>query len=159
LPNDTLHVAHCYPYTTAKLRDYLSNLVKNTPKKGISVVRSVIGKSVGNNPIELLTITEPIDRKQDNRKIIVVMARQHPGETQGSYVCEGMMDFLTGKTKQAEFLRKNFILKVIPMVNPDGVIFGNYRSNLMGYDLNRKWDVYDKDQCFPEVTCIKQLIT
>lgn len=70
-----------------------------------------------------------------------------------------MMDFLTGKTKQAEFLRKNFILKVIPMVNPDGVIFGNYRSNLMGYDLNRKWDVYDKDQCFPEVTCIKQLIT
>ena len=45
------------------------------------------------------------------------------------------------------------------MVNPDGVIFGNYRSNLMGYDLNRKWDVYDKEQCFPEVTCIKQLIT
>ena len=75
--------------------------MKNTPKKGISVVRSIIGKSVGNNPIELLTVTEPLDRKQDNRKIIVVMARQHPGETQGSYVCEGVMDFLTGKTKQA----------------------------------------------------------
>ncbi|CAM5999677.1 unnamed protein product [Sphagnum balticum] len=51
----------------------------------MSVARSVIGKSVGNNPIELLTVTEPLDRKQDNRKIIVIMARQHPGETQGSY--------------------------------------------------------------------------
>jgi hypothetical protein len=26
------------------------------------------------------------------------------------------------------------------MVNQDGVIFGNYRTNLCGKDLNRKWD-------------------
>ncbi len=26
------------------------------------------------------------------------------------------------------------------MINPDGVIEGNYRANLLGYDLNRKWD-------------------
>jgi hypothetical protein len=25
--------------------------------------------------------------KKDNRKAIVIMARQHPGETQGSHVC------------------------------------------------------------------------
>jgi hypothetical protein len=30
------------------------------------------------------------------------------------------------------------------MVNIDGVIIGNYRSNLMGNDLNRKWDIFDK---------------
>lgn len=44
------------------------------------------------------------------------------------------------------------------MVNPDGVVFGNYRSNLMGCDLNRKWDLYDKDGFFPEVSCIKSYI-
>ena len=66
---------------------------------------------------------------------------------------------MLGKTRQAELLRKNYVFKIVPMVNPDGVIFGNYRTNLMGYDLNRKWDVYDKDQAFPEVTCIKQLIS
>lgn len=25
------------------------------------------------------------------------------------------------------------------MLNPDGVIHGNYRCNLLGWDLNRKW--------------------
>ena len=25
------------------------------------------------------------------------------------------------------------------MINPDGVIHGNYRSSLAGCDLNRKW--------------------
>jgi len=26
------------------------------------------------------------------------------------------------------------------MVNPDGVVAGNYRTNLYGFDLNRRWD-------------------
>lgn len=26
------------------------------------------------------------------------------------------------------------------MVNPDGVIHGNSRTNLLGYDINRKWE-------------------
>jgi len=25
------------------------------------------------------------------------------------------------------------------MLNPDGVIYGNYRCSLLGVDLNRKW--------------------
>jgi len=26
------------------------------------------------------------------------------------------------------------------MVNVDGVVLGNYRCNMAGYDLNRSWD-------------------
>lgn len=29
---------------------------------------------------------------------------------------------------------------MIPMINPDGVCAGNYRTNLAGFDLNRRWD-------------------
>ena len=27
------------------------------------------------------------------------------------------------------------------MLNPDGVVHGNSRTNLTGYDINRNWDV------------------
>lgn len=65
----------------------MAGLIKQTPKKGPVVQRSVIGKSVGNIAIELLTVTESEQKKAEPKKIIVVLARQHPGETQGSYVC------------------------------------------------------------------------
>ncbi len=29
------------------------------------------------------------------------------------------------------------------MMNPDGVIHGNSRTNVNGYDLNRCWDKYN----------------
>jgi len=37
-------------------------------------------------------------------------------------------------------LRDKCIFKVVPMLNPDGVINGNYRCSLAGVDLNRKYD-------------------
>ena len=33
----------------------------------------------------------------------------------------------------------NSIIKLIPMINPDGVVIGNSRSSLAGVDLNRRW--------------------
>lgn len=47
----------------------------------------------------------------------------------------------------AQKLRDKFIFKLIPMLNPDGVIHGNYRTNLAGYDLNRVWENPDKLLC------------
>lgn len=46
-----------------------------------------IGKTLSKRPIEALVIAYPINKKRDNRKAVIIMARQHPGETQGSYVC------------------------------------------------------------------------
>lgn len=41
----------------------------------------------------------------------------------------------------ANILRENFVFKVIPMINPDGVFLGNNRCNLIGQDLNRAWNI------------------
>lgn len=30
---------------------------------------------------------------------------------------------------------------MIPMLNPDGVIHGNSRTNIKGYDINRLWEI------------------
>jgi hypothetical protein len=52
---------------------------------------------------------------------------------------KGILEFLTGDTLEAQILRQNFVFKIIPMLNPDGVINGNYRCSLAGCDLNRRW--------------------
>ena len=36
-----------------------------------------------------------------------------------------------------QMLRKLFVFKIVPMLNPDGVVVGNYRCSLAGVDLNR----------------------
>jgi hypothetical protein len=43
------------------------------------------------------------------------------------------------------------------MVNIDGVIVGNYRSNLYGFDLNRCWIKSDPIK-HPEIFIIKNYI-
>lgn len=50
---------------------------------------------------------------------------------------KGVIDYLVGPTLDAKILRDNFIFKIVPMLNPDGVINGGYRCGLAGVDLNR----------------------
>lgn len=41
---------------------------------------------------------------------------------------KGVIEFLTDPdNEEAKILRDNFVFKIIPMLNPDGVINGNYR--------------------------------
>jgi len=53
---------------------------------------------------------------------------------------EGVINFLTGEEPEAQYLRKRCVFKIVPMLNPDGVIHGNYRTSLCGKDLNRVWN-------------------
>ena len=68
-----------------------------------------------------------------------ISARVHPGESNSSWMMKGIIDYLTGPSLNAKILRDNFVFKVVPMLNPDGVINGNTRCNLAGVDLNRCW--------------------
>jgi murein tripeptide amidase MpaA len=45
---------------------------------------------------------------------------------------KGVIEFLVGKSPEARALRDHFVFKIIPIVNPDGVINGNYRCSLCG---------------------------
>ena len=54
-------------------------------------------------------------------------------------------------------MRENFVFKIIPMLNPDGVINGNYRCSLAGCDLNRRWKFPSK-QLQPTIYSCKKLI-
>ena len=53
--------------------------------------------------------------------------------------------------------KDNLVFKIIPMLNPDGVLYGNSRTDLLGLDLNRKWDT-PSATLQPAIYEIKQLI-
>jgi murein tripeptide amidase MpaA len=71
------------------------------------------------------------------RKCIIISGRVHPGESNASYIMEGLIEFILSDELEARNLRSNYVFKIIPMLNPDGVIVGNYRCSLSGLDLNR----------------------
>lgn len=72
------------------------------------------------------------------RPAVILTGRVHPGESNASYVMEGLIDYLVQHDDpNALELRDRFVFKIVPMLNPDGVIVGNYRSSLSGTDLNR----------------------
>jgi hypothetical protein len=93
----------------------------------------------------------------DERKAIVIIGRQHPGETVGSYVIKGMIDFLMGESEEAKKLRDIYVFKIVPMMNPDGVLVGNSRTSFAGCDLNRRWSK-PNEIIHPEVYNTKQMI-
>jgi len=56
-----------------------------------------------------------------------------------------------------QLLCDTFVFKIIPMLNPDGVIVGNYRCSLTGRDLNRAYRVALRDS-FPSISHAKSMI-
>ncbi len=87
----------------------------------------------------------------------MICARVHPGESNASYMMQGFIKTILGQSLQAKELRKRCVFKIIPMVNPDGVIVGNYRTNMAGNDLNRKYHAPD-ERLHPTVCAIKKIV-
>ena len=86
------------------------------------------------------------------------MARQHPGEVWSSYMAYGFMRSLLKPTPEVFYLLDNFVVKLFPMVNVDGVIYGNFRCDATGVDLNRRWKEPSK-VFHPQVCQIKRKIS
>ena len=105
------------------------------------VRKTALCKSLAGNDVDMLIITnfKSIPEEISIRKAIILTARVHPGESNSSFMMKGVIDFLVSQCEEANFLRDNFVFKIIPMLNPDGVIVGNYRCCLIGQDLNRQW--------------------
>ena len=104
--------------------------------------------------LDYLTIGEG----NKDKRAIILTSRVHPGETMSSYIIEYIIEFLLGNSSMAKSLRDNFVFKIVPMLNPDGVIVGNYRCNLSGADLNRQW-IEPSKKAHPTIYFTKQVKT
>eukprot|EP00731_Ephydatia_muelleri_P011017 Em0005g1603a len=155
---DQCYLAHCYPYPYTKLLSYLDGLGTSQEKKKF-VKRETLCHTLAGNICPVLTITDFTASEQVmvGRRGVVISARVHPGETNGSWMMQGVLDTLTSNSKLARSLRSNFVFRLVPMLNPDGVVVGNYRTSLAGLDLNRVYKKPSRELC-PTVWSIKKMI-
>ena len=78
------------------------------------------------------------------KRVVFLSARVHPGETPASFCMSGALELLTHPTDaRAVALRRHFVFKLVPILNPDGVARGHYRMDNFGRNLNR----YYQDPC------------
>ena len=156
IPSDDLRIFFSLvpPYPLSRLKRVLKSF-EETDSGQLFLRRATIGRSLAGNLIECLTITNS-EIPDDRKRFSIVTARTHPGETMGSWAMEGLIDFLL--SKDGENVRNAYIWKIIPMMNPDGVVEGNYRCSLAGTDLNRVWLKPDPNW-HPEVFAVKKLIS
>ena len=128
-----------------KSKNYYSSLKKNNNIQNNN--NNNINSGINNNSSQII----------DNRQAVIIIARQHPGETVGSYVVQGCIDFLMGNSEEAKKLRELYLFKIVPMMNPDGVLVGNSRTSFAGCDLNRRWGK-PSEIIHPEVYFTKNMI-
>lgn len=130
--DDEVYLSHCYPYTYSDCCEFLSKIC--TPESKDRIRKTVLTKTIAGNDCEMVIITNFTSKPEDIaiRRAVILTSRVHPGESNSSFIMHGTLDFLVSDEEAARYLRNNFVFKVIPMLNPDGVIIGNYRCSLTG---------------------------
>ncbi len=105
-----------------------------------------LGKSKNGQPINILKIGNA-----DDKKMIMVLSRQHPPEITGYLAMKSFVETLCAENELTEKFRNEYNVYVIPLANPDGVDNGHWRHNAGGIDLNRDWEDFNQ----PETALIK----
>ena len=155
---DDVYISYCYPYTYSDCQRFLSRICSYSLKDRVR--RAPLCKTIAGNDCDMLIITNFNSTPEDiaERPAVILTGRVHPGESNASYIMEGIIDYLTSSDESnANLLRNRFVFKIVPMLNPDGVIVGNYRCSLSGLDLNRQWIAPNSRLC-PEILAVKQMM-
>lgn len=129
---NSLYIAYFAPYSYQRHQQ----MVQQAQFSPICNV-TTIGNTVQGRAIDLLKI-----QKNQNAKLKVwVIARQHPGESMAEWFVEGFLaKMLDESDGVANSILKDAAIYVIPNMNLDGSILGNLRSNAAGANLNREWE-------------------
>ncbi|HEY9540826.1 MAG TPA: M14 family zinc carboxypeptidase, partial [Luteimonas sp.] len=131
-----LHVFAQPPIGIEAFADWANVLVE----RGVAR-RSVIGASEQGRPLHMLALGNP-----DAREVLLVLGRQHPPETTGTQALMGFVDELAADSPLARDFRERTLVIVLPLLNPDGVVEGNWRGNINGQDLNRDWGPFTQSE-------------
>ncbi|KAK7907149.1 hypothetical protein WMY93_015761 [Mugilogobius chulae] len=138
-----------------------AQLSPSSPPGCVYYHRELLCRSLDGNRVDLLTVTNcsgmmeereprlahlfpdtntPRAHRFAGKKVFFLSSRVHPGETPSSFVFNGFLNFILRRDDpRAHVLRNMFVFKLIPLLNPDGVIRGHYRTDSRGVNLNRQY--------------------
>jgi len=125
-PAPSVTIAFCFPYGPADIdavldrsKDYWQTAPIGLSQGGRRILR------LHNNP----------GSEGGTQPGIYIVARQHAGETPGSWVLDGFLRHWAQVRKGA------YVIWAVPLVDIDGVVGGHYGKDGFPYDLNRAWGV------------------
>ena len=124
--------------------------------------QEIVSQSVGGLNIYQITMTKRKGQASNNRpyhkkKCIYITARLHAAETHGSLIMKYIMSELVTRSENYDSILSNYVIKLVPMINTDGVTIGNARSSLVGLDLNRRW-ADPNASIHPEIYFLKKIM-
>lgn len=128
---DTVAAALCYPYVPADLEATLEELPG-------AWETTVIGVTGHGRP--LTRLRSPRAGEVEGAMGLYVVARQHAGETPGSWVLDGLLRFVAADSEEAVAFREQVDCWVVPFADLDGVVEGDYGKDAMPWDFNRAWE-------------------
>ena len=101
---------------------------------------TVLGSSTAGLPILAF------DSNAESNEVLLLVGRQHPPEVSGAFAFLAFAETIFGDSDLARRFRARFRIIAIPLLNPDGVVGGNWRHNLGGVDLNRDWGPFTQPE-------------
>jgi len=136
---DICYIAYHYPYTYSSLLAHLWEW-QRVANSSIFRVEKLCHTMTGNE-VPLITITNPTSEENPlkKRELVFITGRVHPGESNSSWVMQGLINSLLLSDQAFVELRNKFVFKIIPMLNIEGVVHGCSRCGLSDEDLNRRW--------------------
>uniref|UniRef100_A0A3B5LTD1 Cytosolic carboxypeptidase-like protein 5 n=1 Tax=Xiphophorus couchianus TaxID=32473 RepID=A0A3B5LTD1_9TELE len=180
----TTYFSFCYPFSYSECQEMLQQLDESYPNAAhapgtVYYHRELLCNSLDGNRVDLLTVTNcagmwderetrlpklfpdtntPRPHRFPDKRVFFLSSRVHPGETPSSFVFNGFLNFILRRDDpRAHTLRSMFVFKLIPILNPDGVVRGHYRTDSRGVNLNRQY-LNPNPELHPSIYAAKALL-
>lgn len=128
---DVVWYSYFAPYGVERVSDVVAE-AQASPRARVDR----LGATVDGRDLDRVVIGEP----GEGKRVLWLIARQHPGESMASWWMEGFLGrMLDPDDALARWLLDRAVVHVVPHMNPDGSYRGHLRCNAVGANLNREW--------------------